>query len=246
MIFIKLFLAHLIGDFLLQPDSWVAEKEQKKLKSNKLIFHALIHFGLMFLFLGSTTMIPLILVVTALHMVMDMIKLYFQKEETKRSWFFIDQVVHILILAVAALSVYSKDLIILKLNELIEGEPFWVIITAVVFLSFPSAIIIKMVISRWSPQERLEEGTNKGSSLASAGKIIGILERLFVFTLVFIGQWQAIGFLLAAKSVFRFGDLREMKDRKLTEYVLIGTLMSFGIASLVALIARYFLEVYYS
>jgi hypothetical protein len=47
-------------------------------------------------------------------------------------------------------------------------------------------------------------------------------------------------FLLAAKSIFRFGDLKKVKDRKLTEYVLIGTLLSFGIAILVGLIALQF------
>jgi len=44
-----------------------------------------------------------------------------------------------------------------------------------------------------------------------------------------------VGFLLTAKSVFRFGDLKESKDRKLTEYILIGTLLSFGIAIIVGL-----------
>ena len=67
-------------------------------------------------------------------------------------------------------------------------------------------------------------------SLNNAGKYIGMLERLFVFTFVITGNWEAIGFLLAAKSVFRFGDLKESKDRKLTEYILIGTLLSFGLA----------------
>ena len=57
-----------------------------------------------------------------------------------------------------------------------------------------------------------------------------MLERLFVFIFVITGNWEGIGFLLAAKSVFRFGDLKESKDRKLTEYILIGTLLSFGIA----------------
>jgi hypothetical protein len=56
------------------------------------------------------------------------------------------------------------------------------------------------------------------------------LERLFVSTFVLTGNWAAIGFLIAAKSVFRFGDLRESKSRKLTEYILIGTLLSFAIA----------------
>ena len=51
-----------------------------------------------------------------------------------------------------------------------------------------------------------------------------------MFVFIITNEWQAVGFLLAAKSVFRFGNLQEAKDRKLTEYILIGTLLSFGIA----------------
>jgi hypothetical protein len=78
---------------------------------------------------------------------------------------------------------------------------------------------------------------NNGS-LANAGTYIGILERLFIFLFIITGHWNAIGFLLAAKSVFRFGDLKESKNRKLTEYILIGTLLSFGIAFLTALVTK--------
>ena len=39
--------------------------------------------------------------------------------------------------------------------------------------------------------------------------------------------------LLAAKSVFRFGELNKAQDIKTTEYVLIGTLASFTVAILV-------------
>jgi len=53
------------------------------------------------------------------------------------------------------------------------------------------------------------------------------------------GHFEAIGFLLAAKSIFRFGDLKEAKDRKLTEYVLIGTLLSFGLALLTGLLVQF-------
>lgn len=49
---------------------------------------------------------------------------------------------------------------------------------------------------------------------------------MFIIT----NHWEGIGFLIAAKSVFRFGDLSQAKDRKLTEYILIGTLLSFGLA----------------
>ena len=80
-------------------------------------------------------------------------------------------------------------------------------------------------MSRWRVESLSED-----ASLPQAGQYIGMLERLFVFGFIALNQWQAIGFLLAAKSVFRFSDLSRAKDRQLTEYILIGTLLSFGLA----------------
>jgi hypothetical protein len=100
-------------------------------------------------------------------------------------------------------------------------------------------VIIKTFISQWTP-DTLYTVT---SSLPDAGKIIGYLERLMVLTFILSHHWEAVGFLLAAKSVFRFGDLKESHDRKLTEYVLIGTLLSFGIALAVSLITAMLLGV---
>tara|TARA_R110000751_G_scaffold54878_5_gene117910 strand:- start:141 stop:422 length:282 start_codon:yes stop_codon:yes gene_type:complete len=73
-------------------------------------------------------------------------------------------------------------------------------------------------------------------SLPNAGKYIGIIERLFVLIFIVIGRWEVIGLLIAAKSVFRFNDLKERNNRKLTEYILIGTLVSFGMAILAGLL----------
>lgn len=101
-----------------------------------------------------------------------------------------------------------------------------------------SAIIIKVFITQWSPESKKEND----ASLAKAGRYIGILERLFVFIFVATNHWEAIGFLLAAKSVFRFGDLTSSKDRKLTEYILIGTLLSFGLAILIGVLYSYALH----
>ena len=85
---------------------------------------------------------------------------------------------------------------------------------------------------------KLEENT-ENDSLKNAGKYIGILERLFVFGFILLNQWQAIGLLITAKSVFRFSDLTKAKDRRLTEYILIGTLLSFGLAICMGLIYQY-------
>ncbi len=113
---------------------------------------------------------------------------------------------------------------------------FWILLTALILLTKPTSIIIKNIISIWTPENKLSKNDD---SLQNAGNYIGILERLFVFYFVISGHLEAVGFLLAAKSIFRFGDLKEAKDRKLTEYVLIGTLLSFGIAFLVGLLANY-------
>ncbi len=59
-----------------------------------------------------------------------------------------------------------------------------------------------------------------------------------VLTLVLQDELAAVGFLLTAKSVLRYGDLRERKDRKLTEYVLLGTLLSISLTLLLGLLTR--------
>ena len=69
--------------------------------------------------------------------------------------------------------------------------------------------------------------------LPNAGKLIGILERILALTFILIGQYQAVGFLIAAKSVLRYKDTDTLK----TEYVLIGTMLSFGIAVVLGILA---------
>lgn len=230
ILFIKLLLAHLLGDFIWQPNSWVANKEAKKHKSVYLYLHILLHGILVALLAGEIQFIPYAILIAVTHGVIDLIKLNFQKSTTKRTWFVVDQIAHILILI---------GIVFLYKNKTIEllwfGNQFWILITGLLFITKPTSIFIKTIISIWSPEE---SNSHIDNSLASAGNYIGILERLFVFGFILTGHFEAIGFLLAAKSIFRFGDLKEAKDRKLTEYVLIGTLISFGTAILTGLIVQ--------
>jgi hypothetical protein len=92
---------------------------------------------------------------------------------------------------------------------------------------------MQYLMAPWSDQ--IDSSQNE--SLHGAGKYIGMLERIFVYLALITGNAQVIGFLLAAKSVFRFGDLTRSKDRKLTEYILIGTLFSFLMAIVVGLLS---------
>ena len=121
-----------------------------------------------------------------------------------------------------------------NLNEhtmaLIQGLD-WPLVLAIVFVTTPSAIIMGKLLEGMSNQINTDH-----KSLPNAGKYIGIIERLFVLTFIILGRWEAIGLLITAKSVFRFNDLKESNSRKLTEYILIGTSVSFGLAILTGLL----------
>jgi len=224
MLLTKLILAHLVGDFLLQPLSWVKAKEKSKLKAYPLYLHALLHGILIMLLVWDWTFLPWAALLTFVHLAIDATKLLLQKKETETIYFFADQVLHFL-------SIYLIGWWYLGYavgNFVFVNQATLLLLTLVVFITLPCSLIIKMIIVRWSPHTDL--GIDE--SLQDAGKYIGILERLLVFVFVITGHWEAVGFLLAAKSVFRFGDLKDSKDRKLTEYILIGTLASFGIAIL--------------
>jgi hypothetical protein len=78
----------------------------------------------------------------------------------------------------------------------------------------------------------IESISDTTAELKNAGKLIGILERILVLTFVIIGKLEVVGFLIAAKSILRYKDTNTIK----TEYVLIGTMLSFGIAMLVGLV----------
>jgi hypothetical protein len=228
ILLVKLLLAHLIGDFLLQPTTWVLDKEAKKHKSIYLYFHVLLHGVLAFTIVYEKSFLWLALLLAVLHGIIDYIKLQFQTKKTKRFWFLLDQILHLITIFGIAFF-YTNTTIDFNLF----GDNFWIVITGIVLLTKPTSIIIRNIISIWTPEKK-----PKNNSLENAGNYIGILERLFIFCFILTHHFEAIGYLLAAKSIFRFGDLKAAKDRKLTEYVLIGTLLSFGIALLIGLLVQ--------
>lgn len=72
------------------------------------------------------------------------------------------------------------------------------------------------------------------------GAVIGRLERLLIYLFVLSDAFGAVGFLIAAKSIFRFGELSDQKNRLEAEYITIGTLTSFCVGLAIALVMRQF------
>jgi len=230
-ILLRLLVAHIIGDFILQREDWVKNKNKDKIKSVHLYLHCLIHGILVYVFLFkfNSFLIPIIIILS--HFIIDTLKIYFGKE--KRFTFLIDQLLHIaVILFLWIFKTEQQDQIYNFILSVFSKSHFWLIITSYLFISNPTSVIIAEFIKKWKDSIKNED------SLEDAGKWIGYFERFLVLTFIITDHYEAIGFLLAAKSVFRFGDLKECKEIKFTEYVLVGTLTSFSIAIIVGIILK--------
>lgn len=225
---IKLLLAHVIGDFVLQPYRWVKDKQSKIHKSKFFYLHGLVHLLALLILLEFNTMyITSILIIVVSHLGIDFMKLKLEGKLNHQLLFVLDQVMHVAVIGMVASTHFPSQI---KLEEVFATSVL-LFLLAVLSVTFVSSILMRTIMSKWI----LEEDSSN-DSLQNAGMYIGILERLFVFGFILLNQWSAIGLLIAAKSVFRFGDLSRAKDRKLTEYILIGTLISFGLAITIGVI----------
>jgi hypothetical protein len=219
---IRLVVAHILGDFLLQPDSWVADRNEKNFRSKALYLHGLIHFLLVMGLAGTKSAWWIGLIIGAGHILLDGFKALIKQNNL---WsFLIDQSLHFLIIFLCWNLAEGTSSFYL-IEYLLSDFRFWWLLTGYLLNILLYPRIIAFATMRWRehvPPER--------ELLYKAGRWIGILERTLVFTLVLVGQYAAVGFFMAAKSVFRFGDLKDGKDKGQTEYVLIGTLLSVGLA----------------
>ncbi|MEC6797442.1 DUF3307 domain-containing protein, partial [Photobacterium sp. S4TG1] len=106
----------------------------------------------------------------------------------------------------------------------------------------PTSIVIGSVLQKYPISDT--NTNNIGiNGLVAGGELIGYLERVLILTFTLVGSYAAVGFVLAAKSIFRFGELNKSNDRGMTEYVLIGSLLSVVITTLVGTLMAFGLDV---
>jgi hypothetical protein len=224
---LRLIVAHLLTDFVLQPSAWVNQKKQKKHLSLKLYFHVLIAGLTAYLLSGLWQNWWLPLVITITHLVIDLWKL---NRPDKVIYFIADQLLHILvILMVWVCLFYDLDIVRHFIGQQLQNTDLWLIIIGYLLVTWPLGIIIGMATEKW----RIAAEVNK-EGLLKAGVWIGFFERLLILTFIISNQFAAVGFLIAAKSILRFSD--KENTQKKTEYVLIGTLMSFAAAAIIGIL----------
>ncbi len=234
ILFLQLFLAHILGDFVFQSNAWVKSKQKKKLRSAHLYLHVLLHGALVMLFVWDLNFWLPALIIIGTHLLIDIIRLFLPPKNNNVVFFLLDQLLHLLVLA--GITIWWQDTKVPLV--FFQSAEFLIFTSGIVFVSMPASVMIRILVSRWYEAAKVPND----DSLQNAGSYIGMLERLFILAFVIMGRWEGIGFLIAAKSIFRFADIKGHPDRKLTEYFLIGTLLSIGLAMITGLAMNYLLE----
>lgn len=234
LVLLQLLLAHILTDFVLQPGSWIKHKRKYKAKSIYLLVHSLLAGLLSLLFLQQLGLWYIALFISITHYLIDLWKLYQVNDNLK--YFLLDQIFHVIMILIAWLYLIEGfEMIIPFLETLVNSPQLLAITAAYLIVVFPAGFLIGKATKRWHLEIETDYLNN---SLEAAGRYIGIFERILVLTFILTDNFSAIGFLIAAKSILRFSDKSESGARKQTEYVLIGTLMSFAITIIIGLLVR--------
>ncbi len=218
--FTALLLAHALADFVLQTARMAAGKGRREVGA--MVLHIATVGLCSAVALGAVTAEAWLAVaaVAGAHLAIDLAKTFAPKG---LSAFLADQAAHLASLAVVAAvwsgawagGLWAGGTALPALAALAAGA---------VIAVRAGGFAVALAMRPWA------EVTLDG--LPGGGRTIGHLERGLVFILVLAGETAGIGFLIAAKSVLRFGAVKD--EARLSEYVIVGTLASFGWALLAA------------
>lgn len=219
---VALALAHLLADFVLQTD-WMVENKRRPAA---FLLHIAI-VGLASWACLGLALAPVALgLVTLSHGLIDWIKARWGGPGLGP--FLADQTAHAaMILAAATLEPAAFSLGLWGLPALADRLPLltqaMTLAAGLIATVFAGGHAVRALMSSVEipgPEERLD--------MPKGGLYIGRLERLLIFMITIGGHAEAIGFLIAAKSILRFNELSRERDRQVSEYVIIGTLASFA------------------
>lgn len=113
----------------------------------------------------------------------------------------------------------------------------WVSLILIYLLGLlPTGILIGLLTKKWKQELHL---SGEETGLKNGGRITGYIERFLIITLVIFGQWTGAVILLALKIIVKLILGREKLSNKYSEYVLIGSLLSFSAAFGLGLLYRF-------
>jgi hypothetical protein len=238
-LFLALYLAHLLADFVFQTDSVVTEKKKGGWRS--YLTHGITHYLIILAVVGAMnpgllmtwTFERIVLTLCLTHLLLDWTKVALAKVGwiSDSVWSFTgDQVAHLATVAGATLMItrppWQSVATYLQKIRLVQDKILLVAVIYVVVI-FAGGYFIRFLIR---PLWKVNPGeeTQEHDEVVNAGLYIGWLERFLALTSIFLQSPGTVGLILAAKSIARYPELKS--PGRFVEYFLIGTLLSISIA----------------
>jgi len=235
---VKLLIGHFVADFLTQPKRMIRAKETQRWKSASLYIHAGVYTMIIFVASAAWRQAPWLLPCLFItHVLIDGWK---SSRPNKSFAFIVDQIAHLAILIaifflLAPSTIEGTKSILAKLW--ISPRVLCIALAYLVVL-WPFGRLINVLTMPF--RQQLDDVTSRG--LESAGLWIGCLERAFLLSFILFDYLPGAALLLGLKSLFRFGEIRDSKNRKETEYILIGTMLSFGFTIVVGILIKFLMK----
>jgi hypothetical protein len=231
-LFWNLLLAHVIGDFYCQTGRSCTGKREQGLLGIDLYVHAFIILVLSWVATWSWAFWWGALIIGVVHLFIDAGKAAVERtlkvngEPIYRTryavWpFVVDQLLHIALIAVVAWWWSQHN----GWSQFAWVNDGWLMMAMALLLCWKPANLLTKHILRYCQVKILQDQPEH--TTFKSGALIGTLERWLIVFFMFLQQYEAIGFLVAAKSILRFSETKESEK---SEYVLAGTLVSIAIA----------------
>jgi hypothetical protein len=233
-LFLALYFAHLLTDFLFQTRRMVDGK--KRGGPPGYLAHGAVYY--LSTLLMTAAVIPEVLFsgrfqagfigLVAIHLLIDIGKMSLTGSGRVRDGvtaFLVDQALHLLTVWLAACWISRTSMWIgdAALLVALRGVSNGMLLLAIVYIlvMFAGGYLIGYLTRPFLADVKLQDET--GPQLQTAGMYIGWLERFLILTAVLLRSPATIGLILTAKSIVRYP---EMKSIRFAEYFLIGTLLS--------------------
>lgn len=225
---LPLLAGHLVADFPLQPDGWVAQRRERGWRAPALYLNGGLAALLGWAFVGRWGAWWILPLIGAAHVLIDYVKS--RSGDDGARVFLLDQAAHLAVLLGVAW-LLARDAAAPAVPDRRAG---WALACGALLVWWAAGVFVGLATRRW----HAELPADDRRTLPDAGLWIGRLERALTFVFVLLGQFAAIGFLITAKSVLRIGEVARGGDRREAEYILIGTMLSFLLAVLAGLATR--------
>lgn len=182
---IAMFLAHLVGDYILQWNSLAAWKS-RELKG--VIVHCLIVFGVTWLFIlpFNPDWWPWVVFIGAAHFLIDAVQLRLKLPIPALARFTLDQLAHFVVITLALAGGGYLDTAALLQSGLgvLQSDLLLIYLFGYAFVTMPAWVLVKFTAY----------GLVLGSApqFGDSSKYLGIMERLLMTTFVAVGQYVLV------------------------------------------------------